>query len=117
MLSSALSCSASYPASFMPTISRTVMCSAASSVRFAVVGDVHGQWCPNRDAAALHALNADMTLFVGDIGNEKVTLVQQIADLDVRKAVILVRHCGSLLCCRCVLLWYGLPANSPDGAH
>lgn len=76
-------------------------------VRLAVVGDVHGQWSP-ADAAALQALRADAVLWVGecaaaiqpaglrstsfnipraplaragDIGNEDVGLVQQIAAL------------------------------------
>lgn len=90
MLLTALNCSA--PLSTRPVLAmhRSVACSAAKSVRLAVVGDVHGQWCPDRDAAALQALHADFTLFVGDFGNERVPLVRQIAELEAPKAVILV---------------------------
>lgn len=44
------------------------------------------------DAAALYHLGVDLALFVGDFGNEAVALVQQIADLDLPKAVILGNH-------------------------
>jgi uncharacterized protein (TIGR04168 family) len=57
----------------------------------AVIGDVHDQWSP-LDAVALHHLAVDLALFVGDFGNEVVDLVQQIADLDLPKAVILGNH-------------------------
>lgn len=65
---------------------------AARSARLAVVGDVHGAWCSARDGAALRALQPDITLLVGDFGNEDVELVEQIAGLPLPKAVILGNH-------------------------
>ena len=44
------------------------------------------------DGHALKALAVDLVLFVGDIGNEAVGLVRQIAALDLPKAVILGNH-------------------------
>jgi len=57
----------------------------------ALVGDVHDQWFSG-DAVALKALHPDMTLFVGDIGNENLQLVRRIAALDVPKKIILGNH-------------------------
>lgn len=42
------------------------------------MGDVHGAWNPRRDAAALRLLSPDITLLVGDFGNEHVELVRQV---------------------------------------
>jgi hypothetical protein len=58
----------------------------------AVVGDVHGLWCPTADAAAIAHLQPDMVLLVGDFGEEHVQLVKQIAALSWPKAVILGNH-------------------------
>jgi uncharacterized protein (TIGR04168 family) len=63
-----------------------------SSVKIAVVGDVHDLWQPVEDRLALQALGVDLVLFVGDFGNESVEVVQAIADLDIPKAVILGNH-------------------------
>ncbi|KAG2454443.1 hypothetical protein HYH02_001462 [Chlamydomonas schloesseri] len=65
---------------------------APGSLRVAIVGDVHGAWRPEREEAALRFLNPDITLLVGDFGNENVELVRQIAALPLRKAVILGNH-------------------------
>ena len=54
---------------------------ARSSVRLAIIGDVHGAWIHEREVAALRHLNPDLVLLVGDFGNEAVALVQQIATL------------------------------------
>jgi predicted phosphodiesterase len=67
------------------------MASQERGVRIAVIGDVHDQWEP-QDAIALHHLQVDLVLLVGDFGNESLTVVQQIADLDLPKAVILGNH-------------------------
>ena len=61
------------------------------SITVAVVGDIHDQWS-KADGQALKALAVDLVLFVGDIGNEAVDLVRQIAALDIPKAVILGNH-------------------------
>jgi len=63
-----------------------------SSVKIAIVGDVHDLWQPVEDRLALKSLDVDLVLFVGDIGNESVEVVQAIADLDIPKAVILGNH-------------------------
>lgn len=55
------------------------------------MGDVHDAWSA-ADAAALAAVGADMALFVGDFGNENVQVVQQVAAIDMPKAVILGNH-------------------------
>lgn len=60
-------------------------------ITIAVVGDIHDQWS-EADGEALKSLAVDLVLFVGDIGNEAVGLVKQIAALDIPKAVILGNH-------------------------
>lgn len=57
----------------------------------AVIGDVHDQWEPD-DEAALHSLDVDLVLFVGDFGNESVDIVKAIAQVNLPKAVILGNH-------------------------
>ncbi|MCA8949923.1 MAG: TIGR04168 family protein [Planctomycetes bacterium] len=56
-----------------------------------VVGDVHRWWRP-ADVAFLERARPDLTLFVGDLGDEDVEMVELIADLAVPKAVILGNH-------------------------
>ncbi len=63
-----------------------------SSVKIAVVGDVHDLWQPVEDRLALQSLGVDLVLFVGDFGNESVEVVRAIANLDLPKAVILGNH-------------------------
>jgi uncharacterized protein (TIGR04168 family) len=63
-----------------------------SSIKIAVVGDVHDLWQPVEDRLALLSLGVDLVLFVGDFGNESVEVVQAIANLDIPKAVILGNH-------------------------
>ncbi|PZV15933.1 MAG: TIGR04168 family protein [Pseudanabaena sp.] len=63
-----------------------------SSIKIAVVGDIHDLWQPVEDRLALQALEVDLVLFVGDIGNESVEVVREIANLDIPKAVILGNH-------------------------
>ncbi len=60
-------------------------------IKIAVVGDVHDQW-EEEDGIALQHLGVDLVLFVGDFGNEAVSVVQAIAALDIPKAVILGNH-------------------------
>lgn len=60
------------------------MAAAASrSVRLAIVGDVHGDWCERRDGAALRALGQssplDAVLLVGDFGEENLPMVSALA--------------------------------------
>lgn len=61
------------------------------AVQIAIVGDIHSQWS-DADAEALQSLAIDLVLFVGDIGNEDLALVQQIAALPLPKAVVLGNH-------------------------
>ena len=57
----------------------------------ACVGDVHGLW--NRESEeALSWLQPDLSLFVGDFGEEDVELVAEVARVPERKAVILGNH-------------------------
>ena len=60
-------------------------------IRIAIVGDVHEQWSET-DAIALGHLGVDLVLFVGDFGNEVVSLVEQVASLTLPKAVVLGNH-------------------------
>lgn len=62
-----------------------------SSLKIAVIGDVHDQWEPD-DAEALKQLGIDLAIFVGDFGNESVGIVEAIAKIDLPKAVILGNH-------------------------
>ncbi|KAM0974279.1 hypothetical protein ACFX2C_017482 [Malus domestica] len=73
---------------------RASMASAAarSSVRIAVVGDVHDEWNLEEDTKALELLQPDLVLFTGDFGEENVELVKSVANLDFAKAVILGNH-------------------------
>lgn len=61
------------------------------ALRIAVIGDVHDQW-DAQDAVALHQLQVDLALFVGDFGNEAVDVVRAIAALDLPKAAIFGNH-------------------------
>ena len=63
-----------------------------SSIKIAVVGDVHDLWQPIEDQLALHILNVDLVLFVGDFGNESIEIVKAIANLNLPKAIILGNH-------------------------
>lgn len=64
---------------------------AETVTRIAFVGDVHDRWAED-DEDALRTLQADLTVFVGDIGNEAVDLVREISKIDLPKAVILGNH-------------------------
>ena len=62
-----------------------------TSLKIAVVGDVHDQW-EQEDGIALKHLGVDLVLFVGDFGNESVEVVREVASLDMPKAVVLGNH-------------------------
>ncbi|KOR37229.1 MULTISPECIES: TIGR04168 family protein [Planktothricoides] len=64
---------------------------AEPPIKIAVVGDVHEQWEAADNEAIAH-LGVDLVLFVGDFGNESVSVVQQVAALETPKAVILGNH-------------------------
>ncbi len=71
-------------------------------MRLALIGDIHGHWEEHEDAAALAWLGADLAIFLGDVGEEDVHLVRQIAALPTPKAVILgaaAASCTRSLCC------------------
>ncbi len=63
----------------------------SNSCRIAVVGDVHSQW-DLTDNQLLEKLEVDLVLFVGDFGNEDVSIAQIVAELNLPKAVILGNH-------------------------
>ncbi len=60
-------------------------------ITIAIVGDIHDQW-DRGDHLALGYLKPDLVLFVGDIGNEAVPIVELISTLDFPRAVILGNH-------------------------
>jgi len=60
--------------------------------RIALVGDIHDCWDPLAERAALRSLQADLVLFVGDLGNEAVGIARAIAALDWPKAIVLGNH-------------------------
>lgn len=61
------------------------------NIKIAVVGDVHDLW-NEYDLEALHFLNIDLVLFVGDFGNESLHIVKNIAEVDLPKATIMGNH-------------------------
>ncbi|WP_414579032.1 TIGR04168 family protein [Anabaena sp. CCY 9402-a] len=62
-----------------------------TTLKIAVVGDVHDQW-ETEDSIALKHLGVDLVLFVGDFGNESVEVVREIASLDIPKAAVMGNH-------------------------
>ncbi|MCB9886208.1 MAG: TIGR04168 family protein [Planctomycetes bacterium] len=56
-----------------------------------VIGDLHRWWRP-ADAAFLELTRPDLSLFVGDLGDEDVEMVRSIAALPVPKVVMLGNH-------------------------
>ncbi|XP_027919877.1 uncharacterized protein LOC114178265 [Vigna unguiculata] len=65
---------------------------ASSSIRIAVVGDVHDCWNFEQDSKALEFLQPDLVLFTGDFGDENLEVVQSVANVEFAKAVILGNH-------------------------
>ncbi|MFO1077620.1 MAG: TIGR04168 family protein [Planctomycetota bacterium] len=61
------------------------------SATLTVVGDIHRWWRP-ADEAFLERSRPDLTLFVGDLGDEDVEMVRRIAGLAVPKVVLLGNH-------------------------
>jgi uncharacterized protein (TIGR04168 family) len=59
--------------------------------RLLVIGDVHRHW-DRDDPAYIAGCGADHVLFVGDLGDEDLDIVQEIASLPIDKAVILGNH-------------------------
>ena len=49
-----------------------------------VVGDIHKEW-RTADSEYLEQGTQDLTLFVGDLGDEDVDMVRMVANIDVRK--------------------------------
>lgn len=64
---------------------------SSTGTRLAIVGDVHEQWYSG-DVQSVKALQPDLTLFVGDLGNEALEVVRDVASLDIPKCVILGNH-------------------------
>lgn len=64
---------------------------ADNETRLVIVGDVHGMWS-DADNVAAAALDPDLVIFVGDVGNEDVELVKEIAQAPYPKAVLLGNH-------------------------
>ncbi len=60
-------------------------------VTLLVVGDVHGHWRPE-DAAFLESSTQDLTLFVGDLGDEDLEMVRLVSELSMPKVVMLGNH-------------------------
>ena len=56
-----------------------------------MVGDVH-RWWRSADSTFLERSAPDLAMFVGDLGDEDVEMVQRIASLPVEKVVLLGNH-------------------------
>ncbi|GAB4148971.1 MAG: TIGR04168 family protein [Planctomycetota bacterium] len=56
-----------------------------------IVGDVHRSWRAS-DAEFLCASRPDLAMFVGDLGDEDVEMVREIARIEVPKVVLLGNH-------------------------
>ncbi|RCJ42296.1 TIGR04168 family protein [Nostoc minutum NIES-26] len=63
----------------------------STTLKIAVVGDIHDQW-EVEDGIALKHLGVDLVLFVGDFGNESVEVVRTIASLEISKAAVMGNH-------------------------
>ena len=64
---------------------------SASSQTILVVGDMHGQW-QDADREFLERGDQELVLFVGDLGDEDVDVVRQVAATAADKAVVLGNH-------------------------
>jgi uncharacterized protein (TIGR04168 family) len=62
-----------------------------TTVKIAVIGDVHEQW-EQEDGLALVHWDIDLVLFVGDFGNEAVEVVRRIASVPIPKATVMGNH-------------------------
>jgi uncharacterized protein (TIGR04168 family) len=62
-----------------------------ASATLTVVGDVH-RWWRAADEAHLERQRPDLALFVGDLGDEDLEIVQRILAVRVNKAVLLGNH-------------------------
>lgn len=62
-----------------------------TTIKIAVIGDVHEHW-NEYDQEILKFLGVDLVLFVGDFGNESLNIIQQIAKVDIPKALIMGNH-------------------------
>ena len=64
---------------------------SAGSLRLVIIGDAHGQYGPE-DEAALSFLEPDAAIFLGDFGEERVDIVETISAGVTPRAVILGNH-------------------------
>jgi uncharacterized protein (TIGR04168 family) len=64
---------------------------SSGSCRIAIIGDIHSQWSLT-DNQLLPKLAVDLVLFVGDFGNEDVSIAKIVSELELPKAVILGNH-------------------------
>ena len=64
---------------------------AKTSIKIAVVGDIHDLW-QLEDNAALTHLNVDLAMFLGDYGNEAVEVVRRIAAVNLPKVAVMGNH-------------------------
>ncbi len=62
-----------------------------SRAEILVIGDMHGLWS-RHDVEFLEGGTQDLVMFVGDLGDENVRLVTDVANLDADKVVILGNH-------------------------
>lgn len=63
----------------------------AAAATLTVIGDVH-RWWRAADAAFLELTRPELALFVGDLGDEDLEIVQRILAVQVKKAVLLGNH-------------------------
>ncbi|MFO1054847.1 MAG: TIGR04168 family protein [Planctomycetota bacterium] len=67
------------------------MSSIPRPFRILFIGDVHGHWT-DLDTAFLEQGDQDLTVFVGDLGDEDVDIVRRIAAIDSELYVMLGNH-------------------------
>jgi len=80
-----------HPSSAAPPLNSAADEAPRRRTTLAVIGDIHEQW-DTHSAAALASLNPDAVIVLGDIGNEDVELVAQVASVPHSKAVVLGNH-------------------------
>jgi len=78
-------------AAMLPLASRALPHRHAAAATLTVIGDVHSWWGA-ADAAFLERTQPDLALFVGDLGDEDLEIVERVLAVQVKKAVLLGNH-------------------------
>ncbi|MBI5849566.1 MAG: TIGR04168 family protein [Planctomycetes bacterium] len=67
------------------------MTSHARPFRILVVGDVHGHWT-DVDTQFVEGGDQDLTIFIGDLGDEDTVIARRISEIDAELGIVLGNH-------------------------